>query len=424
MDIKDMDLYLNMILDRFYQIGSDKSGGVTRLAYTKEEDLMHEEFSRMAEEEGYLIKIDEVGNTFVSLRDYDSYHLIGSHLDSVVNGGRYDGVLGVAIGMVLLKVLKETDLDIPLKIVAFRCEESSNFMKSTLGSGLVTEGVCEKDFETLLSRKGERLKDIFIKRGYSKKPKRIEGVDSFIELHIEQGRVLEEEGLELGLVDAIAGNIRLEVCINGLAEHSGGTPMDLRKDALCGAAEVILGIESLAKNNSNASLVATVGALGVHPGSVNVIPGKVVISVDIRDVSNERMKIIKDNIRELVEQVCENRDLSYTVKLLSGSDAVRLDEGLINILSEIATNLGFNYKTMTSGAGHDAMKMAGITRTGLIFIPCKAGISHNPREDIETRDAIKGAMIMLEYLKHYGNGMKGSSIYKRKDKTLQVSTGF
>ncbi len=152
--------YLKDIMDRFYPIGADEKGGVTRLAYTEEEDLMHIELCRIGKEEGFLVQTDEVGNTFLSLEDYDEYYLVGSHLDSVVNGGRYDGVLGVAIGVLLLKEIKKEGLSIPLKVVAFRCEESSNFMKSTLGSGLITEGIREEDFNNLVSKIGVRLKDI------------------------------------------------------------------------------------------------------------------------------------------------------------------------------------------------------------------------------------------------------------------------
>lgn len=391
--------YLKDIMDRFYPIGADEKGGVTRLAYTEEEDLMHIELCRIGKEEGFLVQTDEVGNTFLSLEDYDEYYLVGSHLDSVVNGGRYDGVLGVAIGVLLLKEIKKEGLSIPLKVVAFRCEESSNFMKSTLGSGLITEGIREEDFNNLVSKIGVRLKDIFEDRGYNTSPEKIKGVKSYLELHIEQGRILENENIKIGIVDAIAGNIRLKVNIKGLAEHSGATPMNLRKDALCGASEIILGIEKIAQGDFKGSAVATVGVIDAYPGSVNVVPGEVEFSIDIRDRSNKSMEDLKLKIEEIINKVCNKRDLSFDIQFVSSSDAVVLDKELNNRLSNIATKLGIKHKIISSGAGHDAMKFANLTKTGMIFIPCKDGISHNPKEYAKVEDAVYGAMIILDYLK-------------------------
>lgn len=391
--------YLKYIMDRFHPIGSNEEGGVTRLGYSKEEDLMHWEFMRIAKEEGFQVETDQVGNSYASLGKYDEYHLVGSHLDSVINGGRYDGVIGVAVGLLLLKIVKEKALDIPLKVVAFRCEESSNFMKSTIGSGLIVGENYEKEFDTLVSRSGETLREIFAKRGYSQRPKKIRGVKSFLELHIEQGRILEEEGLTLGIVNAIAGNIRLKVNIEGLAEHSGATPMDLRKDALCCAAEIILGLESLAKSDKESSAVITVGSIYNLPNSVNVIPGKVEFSVDIRDKSNENMQELKRKVKKLVKSISTFRGLDFSIETISNAEAVVLDSDLNKELVKIAENLNIKNKVMPSGAGHDAMKMAKITRTGLIFIPCKEGISHNPRESARLEDAVYGGMVILDYLR-------------------------
>ncbi len=391
--------YLNMIMDRFYPIGADKNGGVTRLAYTEEEDMMHRELCEIGKKEGYLIETDEVGNTFLSLKDYEEYYLVGSHLDSVVNGGRYDGVLGVATGLLLLKIIKENGLSIPLKVVAFRCEESSNFMKSTMGSGLITEGIIDGDFNSLVSKLGIRLKDIFEERGYNPYPKKIKGVKSYLELHIEQGRILENENIKIGIVDAIAGNIRLKVNIKGMAEHSGATPMNLRRDALCGASEIILGIEKIAQDDFNGNAVATVGVVDVYPGSVNVIPGEVEFSIDIRDRSNKVMEDLKLKIEDIINEVCNKRGLSLDIQCISTSDAVVLDKELKDRLSSIATKLGIEHRIMSSGAGHDAMKFANLTKTGMIFVPCKDGISHNPKEDAKVEDAVYGAMIILDYLR-------------------------
>jgi len=387
--------YLRYIMDRFYPIGEDRSGGVTRLAYTEAEDQMHDELIKIGQEEGYKVEIDEVGNTFLSINKPDNYYLIGSHLDSVVNGGRYDGVLGVAAGLLLLKRIKESDFKIPLKVVAFRCEESANFMKATLGSSLITGEYDPKDFN-LKSKTGKALGQVFKERGYNPKPEIIKGVLAYLELHIEQGRVLETENLRIGVVSSIAGNTRFKVNIEGLAEHSGATPMNIRKDALCDAAEIILGIEKIGQEEYTA---ATVGVIENHPNSLNVIPGNVELVVDIRDNDNEKIEKVRLKIYKLIEDVCNRRDSRYSIEFLSSSEAVQLDKGIQAELSKIATGLGIKHKVMTSGAGHDAMKLAKVTKAGMLFIPCKNGISHNPKEEAKLEDAALGAEIMFRYLK-------------------------
>ena len=399
MDLQQSEKYLNYIMDRFYPIGEDSNGGVTRLAYTALEDQMHEEFISIGKEEGYQISVDQVGNSYLSLGDYDEYYLVGSHLDSVVNGGRYDGVLGVAVGLLLLKVFKEEKIDIPLKVVALRCEESSNFMKATFGSSLITGEVNPKDFELLKSRTGENLGDIFDNRGYSKNPEKIKGVKNYIELHIEQGRILESEDLKVGIVTVIAGNVRLKVNIKGMAEHSGATPMNIRQDALCGAAQIILGVEKIGQGDFTSSAVATVGVIENYPNSVNVIPGEVELSIDIRDGDNSVIENIRLQVEDMIKFVCNKRGLSCNIKKISSSSAVSLDKELTRQLSNVAEELGIEHKIMPSGAGHDAMKFAKIAKSSMIFIPCKNGISHNPLEEAKLEDAALGAKIIYEYLK-------------------------
>ena len=399
MDIKESNNYLDYVMQRFYTIGSDDSGGVTRLSYTKEEDQMHEEFRKMGEEEGFIVETDDVGNTFLSLKKYSEYYLIGSHLDSVINGGRFDGVLGVASGLLLLKIIKENNLNIPVKVAAFRCEESSNFMKSTLGSGLITGEYLFENFHMLKSIDGKTIEKIFDERGYNKKPNVIQGIKEYLEIHIEQGRVLESKGLRIGIVSAIAGNMRLKISVIGLAEHSGATPMNLRRDALCAASEIILGVEKVGQGDFTNNAVATIGAIENHPNSVNVIPGKVVLNVDIRDVSINTMEEMKLSIEKLVKNICYNRKVEYEMELISSSKGVQMNDDIKNKLCRICDNMNLKYIIMQSGAGHDAMKFANITKCGMIFIPCKDGISHNPKEDANINDAVDACMIILEYLK-------------------------
>lgn len=399
MDLGKTTKYLKYIMERFYPIGDDGDGGVTRLAYTEIEDQMHDELMAIGKEEGYLVEVDQVGNTSLSISDHEEYYLVGSHLDSVINGGRFDGVLGVAVGLSLLKKIKEDNLNIPLKIVALRCEESSNFMKATFGSSLITGEYNPKDFEVLKSREGKFLGEIFKERGYSQSPDVISGVKVFLELHIEQGRILESEGLKIGIVSAIAGNTRFKVNVKGMAEHSGATPMGIRQDALCGASEIILGIEKIGQGDFNTTAVTTVGVIENYPNSLNVIPGEVEFSVDIRDGDNKNIENIRVECHELIKQVCNKRNLSYNIEFLSSASAVQLDEEIVQELAKKGRELDIEHKIMPSGAGHDAMKFANLAKTGMIFVPCKGGISHNPKEEANLEDAAIGGSIIFQYLK-------------------------
>lgn len=396
---KERQAYLDWLMRRFAPIGEDPSGGVTRLGYTREEDLMHEELEKIASEEGFLVQVDEVGNTFVSIDSYDNYHLIGSHLDSVVNGGRFDGVIGVAVGILLLKMIKEENLDIPVKVVAFRCEESSNFMKATIGSGLITGESFSENFLELTSMDGVSLVDEFARRGYSQNPKTIEGLLSYIEVHIEQARLLESEEKTLGIVEAIAGNRTLSINLEGLAEHAGATPMGLRADALAGAAEIILALESLGEDDSSESSVITVGSIKNLPNSVNVVPGQVDLHVDLRDIINESMDRLVGELEELLDTIARKRDLEIELKQVSEYSAVVMDEELRADLLSLAKEMDIDHMSMVSGAGHDAMKFTELCKTAMIFIPCKEGISHNPKEDAKVEDAVVAADLLFEYFK-------------------------
>ncbi|MBO4418756.1 MAG: M20/M25/M40 family metallo-hydrolase, partial [Oscillospiraceae bacterium] len=206
MELSDRE-YLKRLFEAFYEVGALPGGGVTRLGYTELEDEMHRRFADLAGELGCRVETDLAGNSYAWREAAENYVLIGSHLDSVIQGGRYDGVAGVMAGLLLLKRAKEAGLKLPLKTAAFRCEESSNFGCCTMGSGLVTHQLKEgpEKLAQLTAKNGERLGDVFARRGLSLTPPRITGVKSYLELHIEQGKVLEETGTRVGVVSTIAG---------------------------------------------------------------------------------------------------------------------------------------------------------------------------------------------------------------------------
>lgn len=385
--------------DYLYSIGADETGGVTRLGYTKNEDVMHGAIRNFAREMGLKYSSDEVGNTYVYEEDYSEYYLIGSHLDSVISGGRYDGVVGVLAGLLILKWIKENNLNIPLKVVAFRCEESSSFGIATVGSGLITKKLQIEKMKKVKNTEGVSLYEALRFRGYNPECKKIEGILNYFELHIEQGRILEDEGLKIGIINSIAAATRYWLTIDGRQDHSGATPMGMRQDALCAAGEIIIELEKIAKRESGHSSVGTVGYLGNYPNAFNVVPGRVKMGLDIRGVDKDSIDRIDDEIVKFVDEVCKKRDLNYELDNISKAIPVKLDENLKNELSEVATKLGIEHKIMNSGAGHDAMKFWDIAPTGMLFIPCKDGVSHNKAEDIDYEDIILGSKIIFEELK-------------------------
>ncbi len=385
--------------DHLYSIGADETGGVTRLGYTKNEDVMHGAIRNFAREMGLKYSSDEVGNTYVYEEDYREYYLIGSHLDSVISGGKYDGVVGVLAGLLILKWIKDNNLNIPLKVVAFRCEESSSFGIATVGSGLITKKLQIEKMKKVKNTEGVSLYEALRFRGYNPECKKIEGILNYFELHIEQGRILEDEGLKIGIINSIAAATRYWLTIDGRQDHSGATPMGMRQDALCAAGEIIIELENIAKRESIHSSVGTVGYLGNYPNAFNVVPGRVKMGLDIRGVDKESIDRIDDEIVKFVDEVCKKRNLNYELDNISKAIPVKLDENLKNELSEVATKLGIEHKIMNSGAGHDAMKFWDIAPTGMVFIPCRDGVSHNKAEDIDYEDIILGSKIIFEELK-------------------------
>ena len=343
--------------------------------------------------------------------------MIGSHLDSVIQGGRYDGVAGVMAGLLLLKRAKEAGLKLPLKVAAFRCEESSNFGCCTMGSGLVAHQLKEgpEKLAQLTGKNGERLGDVFARRGLSLTPPPIAGVREYLELHIEQGKVLEETGTRVGVVSTIAGPRRWKLQLKGLAEHSGATPMSMRQDALCAAAEIVLAVERIGQreatlaesvatvgviqNTPNALNVVPVGVIQNTPNALNVVPGAAELGIDLRGSRMDSLDRMERDTLSAARDICARRHIALTESKLSELDPVSMDEGIQKGLMAAAERLHISCRNMPSGAGHDAMAFAPLFPTGMVFIPCEKGISHNPLESATLESILDGADVLWAYLK-------------------------
>ena len=390
--------YCEKLFDSF-DVGCTETGGVTRLGYSAQEDQMHEVFAGLAKELNCKILKDEVGNTYASNANGKEYYLIGSHLDSVIEGGRYDGVAGIIAGLMVMRWAREDGVNIPLRVGAFRCEESSNFGCCTIGSGLITKEIYKQDVGSLVSKAGKSLEQIFRERSLNLHPSRINGVKQYLELHIEQGKVLEEAGTPVGIVQTIAGPRRFKLYLRGMAEHSGATPMGMRCDAMCAASEIILELERIGNREAVYQSVATVGVVNNHPNALNVIPGEVELGVDIRGIEVSSLDRIEREMRESARRICKKRGIEYLEVKTSEIPPIDMSEDVQNGLEMAARRLGVNCRRMVSGAGHDAMSFAGICNTGMVFIPCVKGVSHNRMEFASITDICEGARVMYEYLK-------------------------
>ena len=393
--------YLQHLFDTFYEVGALPGGGVTRLGYTEPEDEMHRRFGELARELGCRVETDLAGNSYAFLEQAEAYVLIGSHLDSVIEGGRYDGVAGVMAGLLLLKRAKEANLPLPLKVAAFRCEESSNFGCCTMGSGLVTHQLREtpEHLAKLTAKSGEPLGDVFAHRGLSLTPPPITGVKQYLELHIEQGKVLEETGTRVGVVSTIAGPRRWSLRLTGLAEHSGATPMSMRQDALCAASEIVLAVEKIGQREAAlCESVATVGVIQNSPNALNVVPGATELGIDLRGSRLESLERMEQDTLSAAREICARRNIALRESKLSELDPVSMDEAIQRGLLAAADRLGISCRNMPSGAGHDAMAFAPLFPAGMVFIPCEKGISHNPLESTALESILDGADVLWAYL--------------------------
>ena len=402
---------IKALMTLFAEPGSLDGGGVTRLGYSPEEDRMHEIFRGWGEENGFIAYTDAVGNSFLendaataAAEEGRGCILTGSHLDSVVRGGRYDGVAGVAAGMACLKWLKESGTEVPLRVAAFRCEESSAFGRSTLGSGLVTGAIDGDDVADFTDPGGRTLRDAFAAAGYDLHPQKISGVSAYFELHIEQGKVLETLGKDVGIVEAIAGPRRFRVVIDGEADHSGATPMDMRSDALCAAAELILAVEKIGQSEGRFRSVATVGIIKNYPNVMNVIPGWVELGIDTRGIMPGSFGRMEQRIRIAAEDIARDRGVEITMARQYEDQPRTMSAQLMAELEQSARSLGAQPHQMMSGAGHDALSFADTVPTAMLFIPCRGGISHNANEYATEEAICTGAMVLCSALAHHPTG--------------------
>ncbi|MEK9200036.1 Zn-dependent hydrolase [Lysinibacillus halotolerans] len=379
--------------------------GTTRLTYSQEDLKTRNYIKEKMKELGLEVREDGLGNIFGklegTLKDGPSV-LIGSHFDSVPNGGAYDGPAGVVTALEVASLFVENQLKpkYPLEVVALIEEEGARFAGGLMGSRGMVGALSEEEFYRLKDKEGistvDAMKAIGLDptRPKTRYPKTMK---AFLELHIEQGPFLEERDIPVGIVDAIVGLAQLEVTVEGKAGHAGTTPMDRRADALVKAAELIAQLPKLAVEEGEGTVITT-GRLNVFPNGANVIPDRVVFSIDIRSGKEEHVQNVIKKVKDLLD--CNRKNgIEISVEQSLYIEPKLLDEGIKEMIKETCNALNLEYLSMNSGAGHDAMVLSDVTNVGLIFIPSKDGLSHCPEEWSDVRHIANGVQIYFEVAK-------------------------
>ncbi|MDY6291226.1 MAG: Zn-dependent hydrolase [Succiniclasticum sp.] len=381
--------------------------GITRLAYSSTDKAAQMWLLKQIEYLDLEIREDVLGNLFLRKPGLDPALppvACGSHLDTVIHGGAYDGMCGVVGALEAIHMLEDETLRRSIEVIVFRAEESSRFGYATIGSKLITGKATPDKFAHAAGKDGVTFADAVKEWGgnleaYQKALLQPGAYKCFAEMHIEQGKVLEETKHQIGIVHNIAAPTRFKLHIHGMADHSGATPMGFRKDALVSAAKLILAVETAAIREKENGTVATVGVVEVDPGSINVVPGKVTLWVDLRGVDTESIQRTLKEIRQAVQGTARTDGITIEEEMLTSDNPVALDEALAAQSEEICREQRKSFLHMNSGAGHDAMHMPAVCPTTMLFIPCRGGISHNPAEFASNEDICAGIEVMAEILK-------------------------
>ena len=376
--------------------------GITRASFTAEDRQARQWFVNEAEGIGLVTRVDGAGNIFARLeRGTGPTLLCGSHLDTVPHGGKLDGALGVVAALEVAQILSTAQgLKHPFEVVVWADEEGARFSTGLFGSRAAIGQLPPDELVTARDHSGILLKDAlhgFAVGDISSAVLKPEDYRGYFEIHIEQGARLIDEGFQVGIVEGIVGISRLVVSIGGQANHAGTTPMDKRKDALQAAARIVLETRKLGVKHMPG--VATVGMLKVSPGAVNVIPGKVEMSVEIRHLSTQTIEQMVEEASCYVQAICAEEGLQVEVRRIKSSQPSLTDEGLKAVLIRQAEQQGYRHLALPSGAGHDAQNLASIMPIGMLFVPSLGGISHSPLEDSRHEDIEATVNVLLGAVK-------------------------
>ena len=389
-------------LDELAAIGAIEGGGCARLALTDEDKAGRDLVVGRMKALGLDVRIDAIGNVVGVRAGRESLApvMTGSHIDTVRTGGRYDGNYGVLAGLEVVRTLNEAKITTrrPIAVAFFTNEEGARFQPDMLGSLVYAGGLGLDEAYAAADKEGRSVGDELRRIGYlgSVKPGALKP-HAFVELHIEQGPILDEEKVRIGVVESVQGISWTEYTVTGVSNHAGTTPMRLRRDAGYLAASVNVFARQLAVEMGG-NQVATVGALTLRPNLINVVPNRAVFSVDLRNTDESRLKEAEAEIAAHIAEVAKAERVGVEAEVLVRFEPVIFDAGLVDRVERHAKALALGTRRMPSGAGHDAQMMQRLCPTAMIFVPSVAGLSHNVKEHTEAADLVAGAQVLLNLM--------------------------
>ena len=390
---------LEQSIEDLGKIGATARGGLTRVALTDEDKRGRDWLVARMKDAGLRVTVDQMGNIFGERAGEGARPpvMMGSHADSVPTGGKYDGQLGVLCGLEVIRALNDGKVRTrhPVTLVIFTNEEGARFQPAMIASGVMAGKIALEDAYNARDKDGLRLVDELERIGYlGPEPCVPRAFRAYLELHIEQGPFLEEEGLSIGVVEGIVAIAWSRLTIHGVQDHAGPTPMRIRHDALVAAAEVVGRVRGIARELGG-DLVTTVGNLVVHPNIVNAIPGRVELSIDMRDPRDATLDRARTQLDRAVREACEREGVTYQLDHYWRVPRTPFDAEVVAAVERAAVAAGASYRRILSGAGHDAQYMAAIGPAGMIFVPSHDGRSHCEEEFTRMDDIEHGANTLL-----------------------------
>jgi N-carbamoyl-L-amino-acid hydrolase len=395
-------------IEALAEINRQGDGSCCRLALTQADRRGRDLVVEWMTSAGLEVRVDRIGNIIGGTSGADDLApvMTGSHIDTVATGGRFDGVLGVVAGLEVLQTLREAGVATarPMAVAVFTNEEGVRYQPDMMGSLVFAGGL---DLDEALATRGDDgtvLGAELERIGYAGQAQC--GAPrpwAYVELHIEQGPVLDRQGEVLGAVEDLQGISWQEVIFRGVSNHAGTTPMNLRRDAGVCAAEVATFVRDLARRMGR-SQVATVGRIQFSPNLVNVIPREARMSIDLRNTDDALLREAEAELADFVQAVAAREEVSVEVRRLVRTEPVRFDERVVSLIEQVCADLGHPARRMTSGAGHDAQMVAQIAPAAMIFVPSIGGISHNPREDTRVEHLEVGANVLLHTMLRLADG--------------------
>ena len=399
--VKINNTRLLSLLHDFAQFGRTENDGVTRLTLSDEDKQARDHFVQLALQAGFSVKIDPIGNIFVrreGKRPELAPLLIGSHGDSQPLGGRYDGIYGVLAGLEVLLSLNDQHIETerPIDLVMWTNEEGARFAPAMMGAAVFTGKLSLEDAYNKQDKDGITVKSELARIGYL-------GKDDFsdynpfaaLEIHIEQGPILERNHTDIGVVTGALGQKWYQIQLDGLASHAGTTPMNMRQDAGIGMAEAMLKFNELGLKEIENQGRVTIGSIQLTPNSPNVIPGRANFTLEVRHPDQGALNCIDRDIRQIVADISDKYQLKANINQVVQLAPLQFDQKLISTIRETVKQLGYSWENIVSGAGHDSCHLNSKMPTAMIFIPCIDGLSHNEQENITDEWCEKGGNVLL-----------------------------